>query len=325
MTTIPWVEKYRPQEFERIILSDTNKKILTQIIKTGHFPNILFYGPPGTGKTTTIMNLIKEYQNAHETISPEKIIHLNASDERGIETIRSQINDFINSNHLFTTGNKFVILDEVDYMTATAQQCLKNMITSPAINTSQTHLENVRYCLICNYVSRLDFSLQKEFLKLRFNMMPTNDIIKFLHNICREENLTHCITKPDLMAIQQYYQNDIRSMINYIQSQSVFLVNSNKPLSKTNLKIIQASIWKECIKYITTKTEAEFVDYIQNISIQYNTSWNEIIISFLYYFMASYTCGMSHISIIKDIIHSNYIPNHIRMKRIYFFIRRTLK
>jgi DNA polymerase III delta prime subunit len=220
---------------------------------------------------------------------------------------------------------KFVILDEVDYMTPTAQQCLKNMITSPALNDTQVHLEKVRYCLICNYVSRLDFSLQKEFLKLRFNAMPTNDIIKFLSHICSEENLSHCITKPDLIAIQQYYQNDIRSMINYIQSQSIFLLNSKKPLSKTNLKIIQDAVWDECIKYIHKSTEAEFVDYIQKISITYNTSWNEIIISFLYYYISKHNCSLSDINTIKDIIHSNYIPNHIRMKHIYFFIQNTTK
>lgn len=325
MTTIPWVEKYRPQEFEGIILSDANRKILSEIISTAHFPNILLYGPPGTGKTTTIMNLIREFQQRHETISPERIIHLNASDDRGIETIRTQIHDFIHSNHLFKEGMKFVILDEVDYMTATAQQCLKNMITSPALNDTQVHLEKVRYCLICNYVSRLDFSLQKEFLKLRFNAMPINHIIKFLSHICREENLSHCITKPDLSAIQQYYQNDIRSMINYIQSQSTFLINSKRPLSKTNLKIIQSSTWDECIQNIKKKTEADFIDYIQKTSILYNTSWNEIIISFLYYYISKYTISMSDIETIKDIIHSNYIPNHIRMKHIYFFIRNSIK
>ena len=58
----PWVEKYRPTKFDDIVLDPLNKELLENIIKTGHFPNLLFYGPPGTGKTTSIINLINLYQ-----------------------------------------------------------------------------------------------------------------------------------------------------------------------------------------------------------------------------------------------------------------------
>ena len=59
----PWVEKYRPTQFEQIVLDPVNKKLLSNVVKTNQFPNLLFYGPPGTGKTTTIINLIDMYQN----------------------------------------------------------------------------------------------------------------------------------------------------------------------------------------------------------------------------------------------------------------------
>ena len=78
--------------------------------------------PNGTGKTTTIINLINAYQAKLNIKNKDLIIHLNASDERGIDIIRNQINFFVNSNPLFHTGMKFVILDEVDYMTKNAQQ-----------------------------------------------------------------------------------------------------------------------------------------------------------------------------------------------------------
>ena len=58
----PWVEKYRPTKFEDIVLEPMNKRLLTNVIETNNFPNLLFYGPPGTGKTTTIINLIDAYQ-----------------------------------------------------------------------------------------------------------------------------------------------------------------------------------------------------------------------------------------------------------------------
>ena len=88
---IPWVEKYRPTEFDNIVLDPMNRTIFNKILEKDYFPNLLFYGPPGTGKTTTIINLIHSYQKKHNQVSRGTIIHLNASDERGIDIIRNQI------------------------------------------------------------------------------------------------------------------------------------------------------------------------------------------------------------------------------------------
>jgi replication factor C subunit 3/5 len=159
---IPWVEKYRPNKFDDIVLDNFNRKILLNIIKTGSFPNIIFYGPPGTGKTTTIINLIKHYQEEHNEKNKNLVIHLNASDDRGIDVIRNQIISFVHSNALFVRGKKFIILDEVDYMTKNAQCALQTLI--------QQCPNNVVFCLICNYISRMDSSLQNEFVRLRFSI-----------------------------------------------------------------------------------------------------------------------------------------------------------
>ena len=111
MTGTPWVELFRPTKFDDIVLDPINKKILTNIITTSYFPNLLFFGPPGTGKTTTIINLVNSYQEVLNQKNKGLMIHLNASDERGIDIIRNQINQFVNSKSLFNQGTKFVILD----------------------------------------------------------------------------------------------------------------------------------------------------------------------------------------------------------------------
>ena len=116
-----------------------------------------------------IINLINKYQERNNQVHKGLIIHLNASDERGIDIIRNQIRQFVVSDTLFVTGLKFVILDEVDYMTKHAQQSLKYLL--------QYSNTNVRFCLICNYISRIDDSLQSEFMRLRFNQLPELDII----------------------------------------------------------------------------------------------------------------------------------------------------
>jgi replication factor C subunit 3/5 len=173
----PWVEKYRPSCFEDIVLDPLNKILLKNIIDNNYFPNLLFYGPPGTGKTTTIINLVNVYQEKMNLKNKGLMIHLNASDERGIDIIRNQINSFVNSKSLFGDGMKFVILDEVDYMTKTAQIALRYLLNNYNNNF------NVRFCLICNYISRIDESLQTEFVRMRFNQLPENDILKFLTSV----------------------------------------------------------------------------------------------------------------------------------------------
>ena len=116
---------------------------MENILEMKYFPNILLYGPPGTGKTTTIVNLVNSYLKKLNKSSKGLMIHLNASDDRGIDVIRNQINQFVSSSPLFNDGIKFVILDEVDYMTKNAQYALKYLL--------QSYNKNVRFCLICNY------------------------------------------------------------------------------------------------------------------------------------------------------------------------------
>ena len=185
--SIPWVEKYRPKHFDDIVLNENNKSLLENILNNDYFPNLLLYGPPGTGKTTTIINLINRYQEINNEKSRELIVHLNASDDRGIDIIRNQINQFVNSKTLFTKGLKFIILDEVDYMTKNAQIAMKNLL--------QTYQRNVRFFLICNYISRIDNSLQNEFIRLRFNNLPKEKTITFLQNITEKENIDISVEK----------------------------------------------------------------------------------------------------------------------------------
>jgi DNA polymerase III delta prime subunit len=260
---IPWVEKYRPSIFEDIVLEPMNKLILNNIITTSYFPNLLFYGPPGTGKTTTIVNLITQYLKTHSPNRQTKglMIHLNASDERGIDIIRNQINQFVNSKALFNEGMKFVILDEVDYMTKNAQQALIYLL--------QNYSKNVRFCLICNYISRIDEGLQNEFLRLRFNQLPETDIAQFLTKIAENENLN--ITAESICSIQQLYKSDIRSMINFMQS--------NQNILKTDFHVIDNDVWEKLYAIFETRPAdlKPIFEFVQEISNKYNIDKKNIV------------------------------------------------
>ena len=258
----PWVEKYRPTIFNNIVLDPLNKQLLENIMKRQYFPNLLFYGPPGTGKTTTIINLISSYQN--NSGNKNLMIHLNASDERGIDIIRNQINSFVNSNSLFNEGMKFVILDEVDYMTKNAQTALRYLL--------QNYKPNVRFCLICNYISRIDEALQNEFVRLRFNQLPEKAIFNFLNVINISEKLNY--SNDTIVSIQKLFNSDIRSMINYMQCNDT---NINEQ------KIIKQCLWEHITKKITNDDSHVIVKYMKDISTEYNIEKKNLLKNYINY------------------------------------------
>jgi replication factor C subunit 3/5 len=291
MTTsgIPLVEFYRPKNIEDIVLDPLNRQILKNIIDQSYFPNLLFYGPPGTGKTTTIINLINAYQDKLGIRNKDLIIHLNASDERGIDIIRNQINCFVNSKPLFNKGMKFVILDEVDYMTKNAQQALRYLL--------QNYTSNVRFCLICNYISKIDEGLQNEFIRLRFNQLPKEEIIAFLQKISISEKIH--LSYQTLVCIQKLYKSDIRSMINFIQS--------NQYLHNEEFNIIDNSIWDKLLMKINNREKIENIKRdISCLSVDYNIDKKNIIKDFLNYIIKTqpHIVNEKVLNFSENLIHS---------------------
>jgi replication factor C subunit 3/5 len=304
MSTSVFVEKYRPTKFDDIVLDPLNKIILKNIITTGYFPNLLLYGPPGTGKTTTIINLISSFQETFHQQNKELMIHLNASDERGVDIIRTQINQFVSSKTLFNKGTKFVILDEVDYMTKNAQQALRYLL--------QNNTNNVRFCLICNYISKIDEGLQNEFLRLRFNQLPEKDIIRFLNHISQSESLN--LSEKSLKMIQQLYKSDIRSMINFMQS--------NQNINFDNYKIIDETVWLKLYLMIKNKEPLNnLTKFVNDTSINYNLDTKNIIKDFLNYIIRKHTNQITPtiLNFIENIMHfedcnNTYFVNYSLLK-----------
>lgn len=235
---LPWIEKYRPSELEHIIIEPSTRNLFEKMVETKIFPNMLFYGPPGTGKTTTIMCLIKRFQETYGYHN--NVIHLNASDDRGIEVIRNQLFSFIQTKGLFHQELKFVILDEVDAMTKHAQQSLISIINK----------SNVRFCLICNYISKLIPNLRDYLLVIPFyNTLQDGTYIR---NILTKENAN--ISEEIIDDIKYNYYPDMRSVVNSLQAYKSF----NYPI------IHKQMIVNNCEKY-----NSEIVKkYIENNSFK---------------------------------------------------------
>ena len=304
-TSIPWVEKYRPTQFDNIVLDPVNREIFENIIDNNYFPNLLFYGPPGTGKTTTIINLINEYQTKYNQINKGTVIHLNASDERGIDIIRNQIYQFVKSKNFFELGMKFVILDEVDYMTKNAQQALKYLL--------QSSCYNVRFCLICNYISKIDESLKNEFLCIRFNQLPKQDIYRFIKTISKNENLD--LSDKAIDTIQKIYNSDIRSMINFIQL--------NQNITEWESNIITDEIWENIHQKLAAGVSTVVMQYLHEISQKYNIDKKNIMKNYFNYIIRNKKNVVSakFLNIVEVIFHSNDSNmNHV----ILYFIENLI-
>jgi replication factor C subunit 3/5 len=205
---LPWVEKYRPQTFNNIISNEQNLIILQNMLLNNSLPHLLFYGISGTGKTSTIMALAKQlYKNNINLM----VMKLDASDDRGINSVREEIKGFAEKKNMFQKGVKLIILDEADSMTFDAQFALRRII--------EKYSETTRFCLICNYENKIIPAIRSRCANFRFNPIEKNNIINTLNNIAKNENLI--LQDNSLEIISNLSNGDLRKAINLLQSISM--------------------------------------------------------------------------------------------------------
>ena len=191
------VEKYRPTKLKNYVGNENIKKSISKYLDQNDIQNLIFYGPAGTGKTTLAKLIIKNLDCDH--------IYINASDERGIETIRDKVSSFASVASFKPL--KVVILDEADFLTIQAQASLRNII--------ETFSRTTRFIMTCNFVERIIDPLQSRCQVLKIIPPTKKDVAKHLHWICNEESITHKIN--DLVPLVNQYYPDLRKCINTIQ------------------------------------------------------------------------------------------------------------
>ncbi|KAI8051976.1 putative RFC3-DNA replication factor C, 40 kDa subunit [Syncephalis plumigaleata] len=202
---LPWVEKYRPITLDDLVSQQEIVSTLQNFIKQGRLPHLLFYGPPGTGKTSTILACARQL---YESEFSSMVLELNASDERGIDVIRNQIISFASTRRTSVVGFKLIVLDEADAMTQAAQSALRRVI--------EKYTTNVRFCIICNYVSKIIPALQSRCTRFRFAPLQIDQITSRLDMIVNKEGIN--ITDTGKQALLRVSHGDMRRVLNILQA-----------------------------------------------------------------------------------------------------------
>jgi len=205
IASLPWVEKYRPKEMDQLVSHEEIIGTITRLIDAGKLPHLLLYGPPGTGKTSTIIACAhKMYGRNYQSM----VLELNASDDRGIDVVRNQIKEFVSTRQMFTNAPKLVVLDEADAMTSAAQFALRRVI--------EKYTRNARFCLICNYASKIIPALQSRCTRFRFAPLEQAQARGRLEVVASAEEVVS--TPEGLDACVTLGMGDMRKCLNILQS-----------------------------------------------------------------------------------------------------------
>ena len=227
-----WVDKYRPTDLDSIVGNKSAIDQFKMIANTGNIPHMILSGPSGTGKTTSILCLAKillknEFNNS--------FLELNASDDRGIDTIRSKITTFCKKKVYLPDGiHKIIFLDEFDSMTSVAQQALRRII--------ETYSNTTRFVMACNCSTKIIEAIQSRCSVIKFSKINKNDMKDRLMQICQYEKVEWL--DDGLDKILENAEGDMRKAINNLQSTAITygtinIENVNKLFDKPNNKDIE--------------------------------------------------------------------------------------
>jgi replication factor C subunit 2/4 len=202
-----WVEKYRPKTLSTVVGNPAASERLRACAVDGNMPHLLLAGPPGCGKTTSVMCLARELLG--EENLKTGVLELNASDERGIDVVRTRIKNFAQQKVTLPAGRcKILILDEAEGMTEAAQQAMRR--------TMELHGNTTRFVLACNQSTKIIEPIQSRCAMIRFSRLADHEVLERLLHVCKEENVNY--TDAGLEAIVFTADGDMRHGINNLQS-----------------------------------------------------------------------------------------------------------
>ncbi|KAM0671575.1 small subunit of replication factor C [Ordospora colligata] len=248
-------EKYRPRSLQEIVGNREVVEALSAISSAGIIPHMLFYGPPGTGKTTAIRSIASKLPKA-------SVLELNASDERGISTVRETIKEFASA---YSKSVKLVILDEADMMSRDAQNALRRIIEDFSAST--------RFCLIANYSKKIILPIISRCTKFRFG--PVNQMQQRIKEICMNEDIRY--TEEGVDEIARLSAGDMRKAVNDIQGvYSSFGVVDEKNVQQFN-GTAPKSVYLKILNDLVTMSATGGREMLNSVVFEYRLDCNDLV------------------------------------------------
>ncbi len=261
-----WIEKYRPRTLDDIVDQEDVIRALKGFVEKRSMPHLLFAGPAGTGKTTTALALAHDIYGSEELLRAN-YMELNASDERGIDTIRTKIKDFAKTAPFGDVPFKIIHLDEADSLTADAQHALRRIMEMYSATT--------RFILACNYSSKIIEPIQSRCAVFRFGPIPEEAVRERLVMIAEKEGVKY--TEEGISAIVYVAEGDLRRAINLLQTASAMAEEVD---AKVVYRVAGLAHPEEVRGMINAALKGRFVaarDMLRNLMINYGMSAQDVI------------------------------------------------
>lgn len=288
-----WIDKYRPMILDDVSGHQDIINLFRNYVKTKTLPNIIIHGEPGSGKTSSILAMARELYG--EKYFKTEVYELNASDERGIDTVRNKIHNLAKKSVSSPVGFKLIILDEADFLTKDAQAALRKIM--------EKYSDKTIFCLLCNYIYKIIPPIKSRCAPFYFKPLTTEEIKNQLHKISKLESIeiddnnidfiihksSGDLRKAIILLQQSYFNNNIEDLIGIVNHNiydKIFNIENNDKELYETVDIIYkngyniSNIVKDIFHYTLTKKinddkKQKIIQFITETDKNINQGCNE--------------------------------------------------